>query len=101
MRDARAVAPAVFIGDVAVDEYFAASRWPLPGDKAELTTIDRYVGGSIANAARVHAGLGGATEFISLLNHGALTPQMLEDLSAAQVRCTHMLYSDEIGRAHV
>ena len=84
--------PAVFIGDVALDEYYSAETWPHPGDKAEISTIASYVGGSIANAARVHAKLGGETEFISLLNESPLTAQLLEDLEQAHVGSTHMLY---------
>ena len=85
-------APAVFIGDVALDEYYAADSWPSPGDKAEISTIANYVGGSIANAARVHAKLGGETEFISLLNSSQLTEQLLADLEQSSVGSTHMLY---------
>lgn len=90
-------APAVFIGDVALDEYFAADRWAMPGNKGIITTLATYVGGSIANASRVHAGLGGATEFISLLNNGALTTRMLAALSEGDVAVPHMLFDDEIG----
>jgi sugar/nucleoside kinase (ribokinase family) len=88
-------APALFIGDIAIDEYFSAPRWPNPGDKAELKTLASYVGGSIANAARVHAKLGGHTEFISLLNRGEFTPRILHDLDSASVSHTYMLFSDD------
>lgn len=90
-------APAVFIGDVALDEYFAADTWVLPGNKAIIETLATYVGGSIANAARVHAGLGGATEFISLLNRQDLTHQMLDALAEGGVGVPNMLFDDEIG----
>ncbi|MEV3871283.1 carbohydrate kinase family protein [Streptomyces sp. NPDC049906] len=89
--------PAVFIGDVALDEYFAADSWVMPGNKAIITTMATYVGGSIANAARVHAGLGGATEFISLLNSGDLTTRMLAALADGRVAVPHMLFDEEIG----
>lgn len=90
-------APAVFIGDVALDEYFEADTWVAPGDKAIIRTLASYVGGSIANAARVHAALGGSTEFISLLNGGDLTARMLTALSEGGVAVPHMLYDNEIG----
>ncbi len=92
-----AFAPAVFIGDVALDEYFSASEWVRPGNKALIETLASYVGGSIANAARVHAKLGGDTEFISLLNRGALTARILETLAEEHVGAEHMLYDDEVG----
>ena len=90
-------APAVFIGDVALDEYFAADTWVAPGNKAIISTMATYVGGSIANAARVHARLGGETEFISLLNSGDLTGRMLAALSDGGVAVPHMLFDEEIG----
>lgn len=90
-------APAVFIGDVAVDEYFAADTWVMPGDKTIIDTLAVYMGGSIANAARVHAGFGGRTEFISLLNRGDLTDRILADLAENRVAVPHMLFDEEIG----
>lgn len=90
-------APAVFIGDVALDEYFAADTWVAPGNKALISTMATYVGGSIANAARVHARLGGETEFVSLLNSGDLTARMLASLSDDHVAVPHMLFDEEIG----
>ncbi|RZU65389.1 D-alpha,beta-D-heptose 7-phosphate 1-kinase [Microterricola gilva] len=90
-------APAVFIGDVALDEYFAADTWVMPGNKALISTLATYVGGSIANAARVHARLGGETEFVSLLNSGELTGRMLAALVDGHVAVPHMLFDEEIG----
>ncbi|MCZ9880709.1 carbohydrate kinase family protein [Arthrobacter sp. B2a2-09] len=87
---------AFFIGDVALDVYFTAERWPGLADKASFRETGSYVGGSIANAAAVHAGLGGSTEFISLLNHGALTERLLEDLGNHGLKTTHMLYHPEV-----
>lgn len=92
-----AFSPAVFIGDIALDEYFSASEWVQPGNKALIETLESYVGGSIANAARVHAKLGGDTEFISLLNRGALTARILETLAEEHVGAEHMLYDEEVG----
>ncbi|MBK0418702.1 carbohydrate kinase family protein [Leucobacter sp. CSA1] len=90
-------APAVFVGDVALDEYFEADTWVMPGNKALIRTLDSYVGGSIANAARVHAGFGGATEFVSLLNRGELTARMLAALERGGVGVPRMLYDETIG----
>lgn len=90
-------APALFIGDVALDEYFATDTWVMPGDKGLIETREVYVGGSIANAARVHAGFAGSAEFVSLLNHGELTQRLLGALTGDSVDVTHMLYDDTIG----
>lgn len=89
--------PAVFIGDVAIDEYFRAEFWPRPGDKGTIESTGSFAGGSIANAACVHAGFGGATEFISLLNYGASTNLMLETLDEAGVLYPNMLFDTSIG----
>ena len=87
---------AFFIGDVAVDDYFTAERWPGVADKAAFSESNSYVGGMIANAASVHAGLGGSTEFISLLNHGALSQRLCDDMGAHNVGTAHMLYDPNV-----
>ena len=40
---------AFFIGDVAVDEYSTAARWPGPADKGMVNELPAEIGGSIAN----------------------------------------------------
>jgi ribokinase len=87
---------AFFIGDVALDEYYAADRWPGLGDKVMVDTKQAFCGGMIANAASVHAALGGATEFISLLNTGEVTRRLLDDLTSCGVQVTHMLYDPQM-----
>lgn len=82
---------AFFIGDVALDEYYTAGRWPGMADKGFIAELPAECGGSIANAAVVHAGLGGATEFISLLNESALSERLIADLNAHGVSTRHML----------
>lgn len=84
--------PVFFIGDVALDEYYTADRWPGPGDKVMVETRPAQAGGMIANAASVHAALGGETEFISLLNTGDITQRLQADLEANGVRVSHMLF---------
>ncbi|WP_054012182.1 carbohydrate kinase family protein [Arthrobacter sp. ERGS1:01] len=96
MTENQAPETAFFIGDVAVDDYFTADRWPGLADKAAFSESTSYVGGMIANAASVHAGLGGATEFISLLNHGALSQRLCEDLGEHGVGTAHMLYDPNV-----
>lgn len=88
MAEARA---AFFIGDVALDDYFTAERWPGIADKAYVREVKSYVGGMIANAASVHAGLGGRTEFISLLNDSPLSARLCAALEELGVSTRHML----------
>lgn len=83
-----------FIGDVALDEYFSADRWPGLGDKVMVQPQDSFSGGMIANAASVHAALGGSTEFISLLNTGPTSQRLCADLQQGGVGVTHMIYDD-------
>jgi ribokinase len=87
---------AFFIGDVAMDEYFRADRWPGIADKAYVTELRGYVGGMIANAACVYAGLGGRAQFISLLNRSALSVRLCQELNQLGVGTEHMLYDPAI-----
>lgn len=82
---------AFFIGDVALGEYYTAERGPGIADKDLIRELPTECGGSIANAAVVHAGLGGATEFISLLNESALSARLIADLAENGVSTRHML----------
>ena len=49
---------AVYVGDVALDEYYRTPRWPSVADKVEVQTLEAIPGGMIANAACVYAALG-------------------------------------------
>lgn len=86
-----------FLGDVSLDEYFLAPRWPGPAEKDFVTALGDYVGGSVANAASVHAALGGATEFVSLLNTGPISDRLCGELQARGVSVRHMLRQDGIA----
>ena len=90
---------AFFIGDVALDEYYTAERWPCPADKGMVNELPAEIGGSIANAAVVYASLGGETEFISLLNEGALSQRLVADLRANGVGVAHMLTDPAIAES--
>ncbi len=82
---------AFFIGDVALDEYYTADRWPGRADKGMVRELPAEIGGSIANAAVVHAALGGDTQFISLLNDSPLSRRLIDDLKKNDVAADHML----------
>lgn len=90
---------AFFIGDVALDEYYTADRWPGRGDKGMVGELPAECGGSIANAAVVHAALGGATEFISLLNESPLSDRLIADLNANGVSTRHMLRDPAVAES--
>lgn len=85
-----------FIGDVALDEYYTADRWPGRADKGMIKELAAEAGGSIANAAVVHAGLGGETQFISLLNDSPLSQRLIGDLKESGVGVDHMLIDPAI-----
>ncbi|HOS17992.1 MAG TPA: carbohydrate kinase family protein [Clostridia bacterium] len=60
---------AVFIGDVAKDEYYAMDAYPALGTKADARQLPSMMGGSIANAASVYASYGCETRFLGHLNN--------------------------------
>lgn len=70
----------VFIGDVALDEYYRADRWPGLSDKENVTALEAIPGGQIANAACVSASLGADTMFLTVLNDSAISKFLLDDL---------------------
>lgn len=90
---------AFFIGDVAIDEYYTAARWPGRADKGLVAELPAEIGGSIANAAVVHAALGGATQFISLLNDSPLSQRLIADLRENGVGVDHMLTDPAIAES--
>lgn len=90
---------AFFIGDVALDEYYTTDRWPGLAEKVRVAELPAQTGGSIANAAVVHAALGGMTEFISLLNESSLSQRLIADLRANGVGVTHMLTDPTISES--
>ena len=90
---------AFFIGDVALDEYYTADRWPGRADKGMVNELPAEIGGSIANAAVVHAALGGDTQFVSLLNDSPLSQRLIADLSVNGVGIAHMLTDPTIAES--
>ncbi|WLS10497.1 carbohydrate kinase family protein (plasmid) [Shinella sumterensis] len=88
-----------FIGDVALDEYYTADRWPGRADKGMVQELPAEIGGSIANAAVMHAALGGETQFISLLNDSALSRRLTGDLRQSGVGVDHMLVDPALAES--
>lgn len=71
---------AVYIGDVALDEYYRAERWPGIADKENVTALEPVPGGMIANAACVRAALNKKTLFWTCMNDGPVSKFLLGDL---------------------
>jgi sugar/nucleoside kinase (ribokinase family) len=89
----------VFVGDVALDEYYRAEQWPGIADKAIVRTLPASPGGMIANAACVAAGLGMPVRFLAALNRGAITQLLLSDLQHNGVDTSLVVYDDTLPDA--
>lgn len=87
---------AVFIGDVALDEYYLAPRWPHLNDKIEVLAKEPKIGGMIANAASIYAGYGRKTYFISQLNKSPLTSVLTKALQANGIDTSHIVYDQNL-----
>ncbi|MBI9044236.1 MAG: carbohydrate kinase family protein [Anaerolineaceae bacterium] len=87
----------VFIGDVALDEYYRADYWPTIKDKAHVDALPAVPGGMIANAACVSASLGMNVKFVSVLNSGSITKYLLEDLKNSRVDTSLVIFDDSLA----
>jgi sugar/nucleoside kinase (ribokinase family) len=87
----------VFIGDVALDEYYKADYWPTIKDKVLVDALPAVPGGMIANAACVAAALGMNVKFVSSLNSGAITRYLLEDLEKSGVDTSLVVFNDQLA----
>lgn len=76
---------ALFIGEVAIDEYYRAPRWPGVGDKVTVETLPLEPGGTIANAAACYAGFGAPTSLVYVLNDGPVSALLCADLERSGV----------------
>ena len=88
---------AVFIGDVALDEYYRAEFWPTINDKVLVDALPAVPGGMIANAACVSAALGMRVKFASALNRGAITRVLLDDLENSGVDTSLVVFDDTLA----
>lgn len=86
----------VYIGDVALDEYYRADRWPGTADKEEVETLEAVPGGMIANAACVSAALGQDTLFWTMMNSGAVSKRLLEDLEKQGIDTSLSIVDDTL-----
>lgn len=87
----------VFLGDVALDEYYRVDNWPVPGGKAFLEQMEPEHGGMIANAACVYCAMGGNTRFMTALNHGAVSDLLIDGLKNRGVWPCHVIWDDSLA----
>jgi sugar/nucleoside kinase (ribokinase family) len=87
----------VYIGDVALDEYYRSDYWPTIKDKALVDTLPAIPGGMIANAACVAAALGMKVKFVSVLNNGSITKFLIDDLNKAGVDTSLVLFDNTLA----
>lgn len=87
----------VYIGDVALDEYYRSDYWPTIKDKVNVDTLPAVPGGMIANAACVAAALGMRVKFASVLNSGAITQFLINDLNEAGIDTSLVFYDDTLA----
>jgi sugar/nucleoside kinase (ribokinase family) len=86
----------VFIGDVALDEYYVSDHWPKLKEKITVKTLKPEFGGMIANAACVFAALGGNAKFCGVLNSGLLTEMLLGNLNSYNVNTDLVVFDDSL-----
>ncbi|MBQ8995311.1 MAG: carbohydrate kinase family protein [Oscillospiraceae bacterium] len=86
----------VYIGDVALDEYYRAERWPGIADKEDVETLEAIPGGMIANAACVSAALGQDTLFWTVMNSGSISHLLLEDLEKRGIDTSLSIVDDSL-----
>lgn len=87
----------VFLGDVALDEYYRTDQWPGAGGKAFADQLEARHGGMIANAACVYAALGGAARFMTPLNRGKVSETLLEGLRRSGVSPDYVIWDDRLA----
>ncbi|MEH7343510.1 carbohydrate kinase family protein [Bacillus sp. JJ1532] len=85
-----------FIGDVALDEYYEAPKWPNIREKVLVQTLEPQMGGSMANAASVYARFNESVYFLSLLNSGNITQLLCKDLQKQGINTKFILHDDSL-----
>lgn len=87
----------VFLGDVALDEYYRTDQWPGAGGKAFADQLEARHGGMIANAACVYAALGGTARFMTPLNRGKVSEILVEGLCDSGVSPDYVIWDDTLA----
>lgn len=86
----------VFVGDVALDEYYEVKKFPAVKEKVGTKLLPAQMGGMVANAAAVYASFGHDTQFVSALNHGDITDKLCRGLQEAGIGTDHIIYDDNL-----
>lgn len=87
----------VFLGDVALDEYYRADCWPEAGGKAFVDQMEAKHGGMIANAACVYSAAGGDARFMTTLNSGEVSRVLVEGLEKQGVSPVYVITDDSLA----
>lgn len=87
----------VFLGDVALDEYYRADCWPEAGGKAFVDQMEAKHGGMIANAACVYSAAGGDARFMTTLNSGKVSRVLVEGLEKQGVSPVYVITDDSLA----
>ncbi len=88
---------AVYIGDVALDEYYKADHWPGVKEKALVDVLPAIPGGMIANAACVAARLGTKVKFITALNSRPISQYLLNDLREYDIDTSLVQFDESLA----
>ena len=80
----------IVIGDINVDVNFTIPAYPVPGNEAIATTVRMHTGGSGVNTAIALSKMDMDVGFIGRVGQDTLADQVLADLRAAGVDCTHI-----------
>ncbi len=80
----------IVIGDVNVDVNLTIPAYPMPGNEAIATAIQMHTGGSAVNTAIALAKLDMDVGFIGRVGNDTLGQQVLRDLDATGVDCSHI-----------
>ncbi|NLL91562.1 MAG: carbohydrate kinase family protein [Ruminococcaceae bacterium] len=91
----------VFLGEVALDEYYDIGRWPGAGEKVYINPIESIPGGMVANAACVSSSLGFKTYFSYVLNRGDVSKLLIGDLNKYGVDTSFVAYDDNLPDSKV
>jgi sugar/nucleoside kinase (ribokinase family) len=87
----------IFLGDVALDEYYRTDAWPVIGDKANAEQLESKHGGMIANAACVYTALGGNARFMTPLNRGKVSEILIEGLRNSGISPDYVVWDDSLA----
>jgi ribokinase len=87
----------IVMGDINVDVIFTISAYPLPGNEAMATSVQMHTGGSAVNTAITLSKMDMDVGFIGRVGKDPLANQVLADLQAAGVDCTHVQVDPKVS----